>query len=95
MPNMKFFCLAVALCASSGFAHLAAQTTADQTDAATSATPVAYVYVSSNPKGSSTNEILAFAAAANGKLTPVTGSPFRDDVTSMAVNGRRLFASTR
>ncbi|HEX4582375.1 MAG TPA: hypothetical protein VH139_09950 [Acidobacteriaceae bacterium] len=57
--------------------------------------PVAYVYVSNNPNGSSTNEIQAYAAAANGKLTPVSGSPFRDDVTSMAVNGKYLFASTR
>jgi hypothetical protein len=94
MPNMKFFCLALALCASSGFAHLAAQTTAGQPEAATSA-PVAYVYVSSNPVNSSTNEIRAYAAAATGRLTPVSGSPFRDDVTSMASNGKYLFASTR
>ena len=95
MPNMRFFCVAVALCASSGFAHVAAQTTADQPEAATAAATVAYVYVSSNPNGSSTDEIQAFAAASNGKLTPVSGSPFRDDVTSMAVNSKRLFASTR
>src|ERR1700722_8583025 len=68
-----------------------AQVTA--TPAATS--PVAYVYVSNNPNNSSTNEIQAYTAAPNGKLTPVFGSPFRDDVTSMAVNGKYLFASTR
>ncbi|HEY2000750.1 MAG TPA: hypothetical protein VGG80_00455, partial [Acidobacteriaceae bacterium] len=45
--------------------------------------------------GSSTNEIHGFAAAANGRLTPVPGSPFRDDVTSMANNGKYLYASTR
>jgi hypothetical protein len=57
--------------------------------------PVAYVYVSSNPNNSNTNEINAYAASANGRLSPVTGSPFADDVTSMAVNGKYLFGSTR
>lgn len=58
-------------------------------------THVAYVYVSSNPANSNTNQVNAYAASASGKLTPVAGSPFRDDVTSMAVNGKYLFASTR
>lgn len=77
-------------------AALAATTlTASPALAQTTAKPVAFVYVSSNPNHSSTNEINAFAAASNGKLTPVTGSPFADDVTSMAVNGKYLFGSTR
>jgi 6-phosphogluconolactonase (cycloisomerase 2 family) len=58
-------------------------------------THVAYVYVSSNPANSSTNQINAYTVSSAGKLTPVSGSPFRDDVTSMAVNGKYLFASTR
>ena len=41
----------------------------------------------------STNEILAYAAAANGKLSPITGSPFPDNVSSMAVNGKYLMAA--
>jgi hypothetical protein len=57
--------------------------------------PVAFVYVSANPDNSSTNELHAFTAASNGRLTPVTGSPFAKDVTSMAVNGKYLFGSTR
>jgi hypothetical protein len=56
---------------------------------------VSFVYVSSTPAGSSTNEIQAFAADASGKLTSIQGSPFRDDVTSMAANGKYMFASTR
>jgi hypothetical protein len=75
-----------------------AQVTSPEVAAVQSSTansPVAYVYVSNNPNNSSTNEIQAYAAAANGKLTPVSGSPFRDDVTSMATNGTYLFASTR
>ena len=78
-------------------APLLTQVATAQVTAAPSAanSPVAYVYVSNNPNNSSTNEIQAYTAAPNGKLTPVFGSPFRDDVTSMAVNGKYLFASTR
>ncbi len=53
---------------------------------------VAYVYVANNPKNSSTNEISAYSAASDGRLTPVFGSPFRENVTAlaaMAVPGRR------
>jgi hypothetical protein len=48
------------------------------------------VYVGSNPSGGA-NEIEAFAAASDGKLTLVAGSPFQGDVGSMAVNGQYLF----
>jgi hypothetical protein len=50
----------------------------------------AFVYVSSSP----TNGILqinGFNAASNGKLTPMAGSPFNDNITAMAVNGKYLF----
>jgi hypothetical protein len=53
---------------------------------------VAYVYVANNPKNSSTNEITAFAAEANGKLKPISGSPFRENVAAMAVDGGHLLA---
>lgn len=84
----KVFLLTAALCTLAAFATIS-------TPAAFAASPAAFVYVSSNPANSSTNQINAFAAAADGKLTPVSGSPFRDDVTSMAANGKFLFASTR
>jgi hypothetical protein len=72
-----------------------AQVAFSQTETAATATstpPVAYVYVSgTTPNGS--NEITAFAAAANGKLTPVPGSPFQTaGGSSMAANGKYLFA---
>ena len=59
--------------------------------------PVAYVYVSTvngtlPSSGAGTGTIYAFSAASNGKLTPVAGSPFADSATSMAVNGKYLFA---
>jgi hypothetical protein len=57
--------------------------------------PVAYVYVANTPSNSSTNQILAYSVAPDGRLTPVTGSPYAEDVTSMAVNGRYLVAASR
>lgn len=56
---------------------------------------VAYIYVANNPKNSSTNEIAAWSAASNGKLTPVFGTPFRENVGPMAVNGKYLVAANR
>jgi hypothetical protein len=55
--------------------------------------PVAYVYVASTPANSKTNEIVAYTAAPDGSLTPVAGSPFQDNVWSMAVNGKYLMAA--
>jgi len=53
----------------------------------------AYVYVSNVIGSTGKTEIHAFAAAANGRLTAVPGSPFADDVGWMAVNGLYLFGS--
>jgi hypothetical protein len=71
-----------------------APTSIDELDhAPTGDSPVAYVYVSSTLKGGNVNEIEAFAAASDGKLTAVSGSPFQENVTNMAVNGKYLFAT--
>lgn len=56
------------------------------------ASPVAYVYVSTNPS-SNVFKIEAFAAATNGALTSVPGSPFTADVQYMALNGKWLFGT--
>ena len=89
-------CLTAALCTAAAFPQAWAQHDA-KVDAgqAASATPVAMIYVASNPSNSSNNEIVAWSADANGKLTAVPGSPFQADVTSMAVNGKYLFGSQR
>ena len=82
MRHLKFIvCLSLALSTAAACAQIMS--------AANS--PVAYVYVAST--NGSTNEIVAYAAAANGKLSPITGSPFPDNVSSMAVNGRYLMAA--
>jgi hypothetical protein len=54
--------------------------------------PVAFVYVSSNPSGNG-YEINAFIAQPSGQMTQVEGSPFSADVQNMAVNGRYLFGT--
>ena len=58
--------------------------------------PIAFVYVSSSPSGfgKGSNVVNAFAAAANGKLTSIPGSPFHDNLTDMVVNGKYLFGNT-
>lgn len=92
---MHFTCLIAALCVPAALAQAPAARNEMNSVAVRPGAPVAFVYVSSNPDNSSTNEISAYAASADGRLTPVTGSPFADDVTGMAVNGKYLFGSTR
>jgi hypothetical protein len=84
--------LTLALC-TEAFAQTAFKPIDENVNASTGDSPVAFVYVSSTLKGGSVNEIEAFAAAPNGKLTTVAGSPFQENVTSMAVNGKYLFAT--
>jgi hypothetical protein len=60
----------------------------------TGSTPVAYIYVAAS-KSADANQIYAFAAASNGKLTEVKGSPFPANVSNMAVNEKYLFGTDR
>jgi hypothetical protein len=53
-------------------------------------TPAAYVYVSSSTDHVQIN---AYLAAADGKLTPVAGSPFAENGAYMAVGGKWLFST--
>ena len=92
-PNMKVLCLLSALSLSAAVVHTASAQAPDA-QAAVSAAPVAFVYVSNTP-GSGANKVNAYAAAANGKLTPVAGSPFANNLTSMVVNGKYLLGSNK
>jgi hypothetical protein len=91
----KAVCLVALLCGALAFAQSSVSTPDDESDRAAKAQrdPAAYIYVSTTPTNSSVNEIVGYAAAANGRLTPVPGSPFTAEVTSMAVNGHYLFGS--
>ncbi len=57
-----------------------------------SATPVAFVYVSSSSaRGDSV--INAFTATADGRLTEVSGSPYAFNDASLAIDGSRLYGA--
>ena len=90
--SMRLRCFAILCLPASIAATLAAQAGPEVSSPASA--PVAFVYVATNPANSSTNQLEAFSAAADGRLTPVAGSPYAEDVTNMAVNGKYLFAST-
>jgi hypothetical protein len=86
-------CLLAALGTGAASSQTASQTPSPESSAVGSS-PVAFVYVSNFPGGTA-NVINAYTAAADGRLTPVPGSPFHDNVISMAVNGKYLFGSNR
>jgi hypothetical protein len=70
-------------------------TPSDPGSTATANSTAAFVYVSNQPgSGSGPLQIVAYSADANGQLSPVAGSPFNEDVDSIAVNGPYLMASS-
>lgn len=82
-------CLVATLSTAVAFAQ-AASTLTDPTVQDSTSSPVAYVYVSN----SYNRYVHAFATAPNGKLTPVSGSPFLTGYAySMAVNAKYLFVT--
>jgi 6-phosphogluconolactonase (cycloisomerase 2 family) len=54
--------------------------------------PVAYVYVANSPNGKKI-QIDGYAAASNGKLSRISGSPFPGNVGYIAVNASYLFGT--
>ena len=91
MTYLKTACLVSFLCAAASPAVCSAAQNASATE--TSSSPVAYVYVSFTPQNSSVNEIAGYAAAPNGALSPLPGSPYTADVTTMTANGKFVFGS--
>jgi hypothetical protein len=65
------------------------QSPIDQADESTQAAsaPVAHVYVTGG------NHVYAFAAASDGKLTSVAGSPFSENLSWIAANSHYLFGT--
>jgi hypothetical protein len=95
MRNLSIACLGATLCTAAALAQASPErtdATADKRSPA-STSPVAWVYVSSAIGNGGRSEIFAYDAASNGRLTPITGSPFADDVSQLAVNGKYLFGS--
>src|ERR1035437_9610618 len=93
--NLTIAFLGVTLCTAAASAQVTTEsTTATQiSSAAVATTPAAWVYVSSAPAGSSTSQIEGFVAAPNGTLTAIPGSPFKENVANLAVNGKYLFGT--
>jgi hypothetical protein len=91
LSSTAVFCLVAVLIAP---AILAQDSQAPEADVspASGASPVAYVYIANQP-GIGIYKIDGYAAAADGSLRPVSGSPFTAAVGSMAVNGKYLFAA--
>jgi hypothetical protein len=95
MNYIRTFSLVGFLCAAAIANQSSPAQVASNSDTTSSSSPAAYVYVSFTPKNSSVNEIVGYAAAANGSLSPLPGSPYTADVTTMAVNGKYLFAADK
>jgi 6-phosphogluconolactonase (cycloisomerase 2 family) len=95
MRNLSLACLGATLCTAAALAQAPLPRTTSDTDSSTTSTssPVAWVYVSSSIGSGGKSEIFAYDAASNGKLTPIAGSPFADDVSWLSVNGKYLFGS--
>jgi hypothetical protein len=94
--NLKLIALfSIALSTATAWAQILSPDAKANVQPATGSSPVAYVYVASAPPNSNTNQIVAYTAAANGSLSPMPGSPFPENVYSMAVNGKYLMAANR
>src|SRR5579859_4216576 len=78
------------ICASTVLASAQVTSSPTEFSSAPVTSPVAYVYVSSLI-GNVKYQVVGYLAAANGALTAIPGSPFSDNVTSLALNGAWLF----
>jgi hypothetical protein len=64
-----------------------------QPDTTTTSGPSAWVYVSNQIGSCCDAEVHAWTAGPGGKLTPIPGSPFSDNLAAIALNGRYLFGA--
>jgi len=62
-------------------------------DTTTTSGPSAWVYISSQIGSCCTAEVFAGTAGPDGKLTPIPGSPFSDNLAALALNGKYLFGA--
>ena len=64
-----------------------------QPETTTTSGPSAWVYVSRQIGTCCTAEVFAATAGPGGKLTPISGSPFSDNLAAIALNGKYLFGA--
>src|ERR1700727_19848 len=89
---MKHACLLALVTACASTVLASAQATSSQTETSSNSVPSAYVYVTSMNSNNS-QEINAYTESPNGALTPVTGSPFAENGSILAVNSKWLVSS--
>jgi hypothetical protein len=92
-----FLCFGAALSTAAACVYAQSPDVTASPDATSStATSVAYVYVSYAPdiKSSNAHKIYGYKAWADGTLTAMPQSPFNDNVSYMAVNGKYLMAGS-
>jgi len=84
--NLSLICAGTALCSVVALAQISTEATRSNANASQnpSASPVAYVYVSTS------NGIDVFDAATNGALTLLSGSPFKTSGQMIGSNGKFL-----
>src|SRR5712671_2722580 len=92
--NLRLTAFLIAMSTATAWAQVLSPDANGNAQASPTGSPAAYVYVASTTQGSNTNQIVAYTAAANGSLTPIAGSPFPDNIYSMAVNGKYLMAAS-
>lgn len=97
LRTLKVLSLGISLCTAAACAQLAlAQArAADATGASSPSAPVSIVYVAFTPKNSNGNEIEEYSVAPNGALTPLPGSPYSGNATSLATDGKYLFGPNK
>jgi hypothetical protein len=84
--------LSALLWAYAGTILAAAQAPPSRIDTAQASTSsVSFVYLSSYDSSRKADEIKGYAAAANGSLKAIPGSPFKYSVSSLSLNGKWLF----
>ena len=91
--TVRFCTVLAVICASTALASAQISSSSTKTNAAGAASATtAFVYVSNTKQGSTTqNQVNGYAAAADGSLTPIPGSPFPASLNYLATTGHWLF----
>ena len=94
-PIQFSICLFVATGLGTALAQSASGQADDSAAETTTPAPVAFVYVSNTTNPTDFDNLIsnvyAYTVAANGELTSVLGSPFKDNVSIQGVNGKYAF----
>lgn len=95
LRTLKYVSLSLSLCTAGACAPLTLAQVPTAVVSTASSGPVSTVYVAYTPKNSNGNEIAEYSVAANGALTPLPGSPYSGNATSLAISGNYLFGPNR